>query len=179
MENPAIASVLASDNLALIKQTIDLVQGLGDEAYCGPGTAFHPSGIGCHVRHIHDHYRLFLDGFAARRVDYERRARDTRIEQDRGYAMAMLAGLGDALGAIPEGLADSAIEIQSACGLADDQRWCRSTVRRELEYLVMHDVHHHALIAFILHSRNMSTPEGFGLAPSTRRYLQGQQTCAR
>lgn len=165
--------------MVLLRQLIAVARTLSDAVYGAAGPASLQGSVGAHVRHIHDHYLLLLDGLADRRIDYENRPREVRIEQDRAYALDILEGLIPALAGIPASLADTVVDIQSACGLNDAKRWCRSTVKRELECLVMHDVHHHALIAFLLQHHDVSTPAGFGVAPSTRRHLQDRPSCVR
>ena len=45
----------------------------------------------------------------------------------------------------------------------------RSTLRRELAFVISHTVHHQALIAMLLAVAGLQVPESFGLAPSTPR----------
>jgi len=49
-----------------------------------------------------------------------------------------------------------------------------STVRRELQYLQSHTIHHFALISMILRLQGLRPADDFGVAPSTLQYLQKQ-----
>jgi uncharacterized damage-inducible protein DinB len=51
----------------------------------------------------------------------------------------------------------------------------QSTVARELVFVLSHTIHHQAIIALLLASAGQSTPERFGLAPST----PGRLSCAQ
>jgi hypothetical protein len=46
----------------------------------------------------------------------------------------------------------------------------QSTIRRELQFLLSHTVHHYALIAIILKIQGFDCDEDFGVAPSTLKY---------
>jgi uncharacterized damage-inducible protein DinB len=45
----------------------------------------------------------------------------------------------------------------------------RSTLARELLFVISHTIHHQALIAVLLSAAGRTVPEAFGLAPSTPR----------
>lgn len=51
-------------------------------------------------------------------------------------------------------------------------RAMRSTVARELLFVVSHTVHHNAIIGAIAALLGVRTPERFGYAPSTIAYLR-------
>ena len=57
--------------------------------------------------------------------------------------------------------------------------WSESTVARELQFLVSHTIHHHALIAAILRLESHTPAEGFGIAPSTLKYERDRAQCAQ
>jgi hypothetical protein len=48
--------------------------------------------------------------------------------------------------------------------------WCRSSVSRELQFLLSHTVHHYALIAMTLRAAGVELDEELGVAPSTLAY---------
>ena len=176
----ATCAVLAEDNVAYLEQVLDLVGRLSDEDYTRSGQRAYGSGIGSHLRHCLDHYTNFFAGLPAGRIDYDARARDVRIEQQRTYAQQVLRGLLAQLQVLSAQEGDRAIQVKMDCGdQADPQSWWTgSTVRRELQFLISHTVHHYALIAMILRLQNLDPGPGFGVAPSTLRYQAGQQ-CAQ
>jgi len=52
----------------------------------------------------------------------------------------------------------------------DGSPWSESTVKRELQYLQAHTIHHYALIALILRIQGITPHDEFGVAPSTLRH---------
>ncbi|MEP0552783.1 MAG: hypothetical protein ABJE29_00430, partial [Balneola sp.] len=54
--------------------------------------------------------------------------------------------------------------------------WSVSSIRRELQFLVSHTVHHYALIGLILKTMDVEVPEDFGVAPSTLKHESEQET---
>ena len=172
--------VLAQDNVAYLEQALQLVSSLGDEVYLRSGQPAYGSGIGSHLRHCLDHYSNFLSGLPDGRVDYDARARDPRVEQDRAHAAAVLRDLIARLQALAETPAERVIQVKMDCGDDCDPSawWTGSTVGRELQFLISHTVHHFALIAMILRLQQVNPGPGFGVAPSTLRYQAGR-ACAQ
>jgi hypothetical protein len=52
----------------------------------------------------------------------------------------------------------------------EDGHWNRTTLKRELRFLVSHTIHHYALIAVILKLQGFDCGPDFGVAPSTIEY---------
>jgi uncharacterized damage-inducible protein DinB len=135
---------------------------------------------GPHFRHVLDHYHSFLAGLPDGRVDYDARRRDPRLEQDRSLAIATALGTAADLRRLPSDLGSHALQV-SVLSVADgeqDTDWSESTVKRELQFLVSHTVHHYALIREILRRHGADPGEAFGMAPSTAAYRRQQAACA-
>jgi hypothetical protein len=79
---------------------------------------------------------------------------------------------------VDEDLLELPIQIRLESGGSESQQWSHSTVRRELQFLLSHTVHHFALIAVLLERFEIAVPDDFGIAPSTLRYWQEQAPCA-
>jgi uncharacterized damage-inducible protein DinB len=170
---------VAALNQQVLRQGIDVIRGLGDEQYVAAPDGLAHSGAGAHFRHIYDYYRCFLRDVESGRVDYDRRDRDPRFETDREHACACLQELierfealrGDERG---EAALDGATVLEArmdAVGDSDeDGHWNRTTVKRELRFLVSHTIHHYALIAVILKVQGFECGPDFGVAPSTIEY---------
>lgn len=47
-------------------------------------------------------------------------------------------------------------------GAGNEGQWLASSVGRELQFLLGHMVHHHAIIALLLSQQGIELPEGFG-----------------
>jgi hypothetical protein len=168
-------SILAA-NLALLEQGYELIERLPDGAYGGDGEA---RPVGPHFRHVFEHFSCFLDGLAARRIDYDARPRDAAIESDRQNALDRIAGLVGGLTALEGADLEAATEIRLECGVGGEaDQWCRSTVRRELHFLLSHTVHHYALIGLLLERQGQAPGAEFGVAPSTLKHWRRQTSCA-
>jgi hypothetical protein len=126
-----------------------------------------------------EHYLSFLHGTETGEIDYEARARDPLIESDPRYAAAQLEAIGERLERLQ---ANRELRVRAECAPPDVTTWGGSSVVRELEFLLSHTVHHYALIAVICQLGGHTLPKDFGMAPSTLRYLQTQESansCAR
>ncbi|MDT8389939.1 MAG: hypothetical protein RRC34_05460 [Lentisphaeria bacterium] len=165
-ENPIARNAIAS-----LKQAADLIGGLSDTDYSEPENAVFGYSVGSHFRHLYEHYVLFRRGWASGMINFDARDRDPRFERDRAYALDCIRDMCEWLEHLPATEANRAIQVAMDCGdgpTADNRSG--TTVKRELQNLVMHDVHHYAIIAMMLKARNAVLPPGFGVAPSTRAY---------
>lgn len=102
-------------------------------------------GVGSHFRHCIDFYRSFLTAVGTGRINFDDRVRDERVESSRLFAttrlQAMIKGLQSLSGADHQREAQVILEGSS---------WSRSSVKRELQFLLSHTIHHYALIALAL-----------------------------
>ena len=108
-----------------------------------------------------------MTGVADGHVDYDGRERDARIETDLRFAASCLEGLVSELGALD--VADNlGLDVSMNCGAGACP--ARSSIVRELQFLVSHTVHHYALIALILRVEGVVMPASFGVSPSTLEF---------
>jgi hypothetical protein len=170
MDNTRTDDYIAA-NLYVLNQARDLLQKLDDAAYCTHAMGGR-SAAGVHLRHALDFYSLFFEGLNDGQIDYDRRARDKRVEQSRDFAleridelMTQLRGLGDL---------DRAVRVKVDIGddAANAASYSASSVRRELQSLVGHTIHHYALITYVLRAQGIEADPEFGVAPSTLDYWQ-------
>jgi len=161
---------LAALNQVHLRQGIDLLASLTDAQYTATHATLFPSGVGEHMRHIIEHYQLFLEGFTSGLVDYDARKRDTRISESRLVAIDVMERIVDDLDAM--GAPDAALEIKMAASHTpeNDSPLSDSTIKRELQYLQAHTIHHYALIALILRIQGVEPTPDFGVAPSTLQH---------
>jgi len=162
--------VLAA-NLYCLDQAIDLLGRLPPSAFSS-GETRHAKTVGPHLRHVLDHYSSFLAGLPEFRLDYDARERDPRLESELGYATARLREIVGALTLVDLELLEMPVEIRLEAGGPEEEQWSRSTVRRELQFLLSHTVHHFALIAVLLERHGVEVPDDFGVAPSTLKHWQ-------
>ncbi len=162
---------LLADNLSALEQARTLLLTLSAEQYAEPVRVCFNSSIGGHIRHALDHYVSFNAGLDTARIDYESRARDTRLERERDYALARL-------NQIINQLKSSAFIESTVLVRLENQEdaWADSTLRRELQFLLSHTIHHWALVSVCATAQGIPTPSDFGVAPSTLRYRAAEKT---
>ena len=112
-----------------------------------------------------------MNGIAERRIDYSNRERDVRVEKDRSYAIGRFEFAVRRLRSITDEIFESMLLVRSEI---DTGRWYASSVAREVEFVLSHTIHHHALIAEKMKCLGFSAPEGFGVSSSTLRYWTQQ-----
>jgi hypothetical protein len=168
-------------NLIVLRQAVAVLQRMDDATYGAGGAAPGVSPVGVHFRHVFDHYRAFLMGLATDEIDYDARNRQVPLESDRQLAIAAALGfLGD-LDRITPGMADRPMRItlRSVAEEGGAPDWSHSSLKRELQFLVSHTVHHYALIKELLRRSGFDAGEEFGVAPSTLAALGRNPACAR
>ena len=172
------AHELVNANIEYLKQAITLIDSLKDGQYSKNGGDFYQSGVGKHMRHLLDHYTRFLE-ITDGNIDYDARKRDPKIETDCGYTCNYCEKLIGGFSELPEEAAwiDSSVRIRSN-EVEQRNPWSTSTIKRELQFLISHTVHHFALIKIILNTEGIETPREFGIAPSTLAFEKSQATLA-
>lgn len=169
--NPLIEALID-----VLQQEQKLLAELTDEVFGQPGTGAFESSIGTHLRHNLDHFSSFFAGLRAGQIDYEQRRRDDRIAHSVDHARAEVARQLVALQTLRE-QPDQPIRVRAELDDGDEEArvWLDSSLGRELQFLLGHTVHHHAIMAILLSHQGIDLPAGFGVAPSTQRH-ERQQT---
>jgi len=171
-------SHLFNANIQSLKAAENLLLTLTDEQY---RAVIHPytANLGKHLRHITDHYQLFIDGLAKSCVDYDQRKR-VEIEENNRSAMILrlrqISGELELLSSHTD--KDQTLLISLAVDEGIEAPTVPTSLSRELVFLQSHTVHHYAIIAAILKLQNFEIDDEFGIAPSTLKY-EHQQKCAR
>jgi len=168
-------------NLIVLEQAADVLRRLDDITYAEGGAEPGISPIGVHFRHVFDHYRAFLAGLPEGRIDYDARHRQVPLERDRQMALAAALGFSTDLGRLPASIAGRPmrVTVRSVAGADEAPDWSDSSVKRELQFLVSHTVHHYALIKDLFRRVGFDAGEQFGVAPSTLAALRRDAACAR
>ena len=156
------------DNIETLKQGINLIARLDDHLYTQPNHELSLSGVGAHFRHCIDFYHNFLNGVESGRINYDLRERDERLETNRLFAI-------DKLGALIADLSlmstmEGSRVVEALLEGTSDSDWSISSLKRELQFLLSHTIHHYALIALTLRSHGFDPGAEFGVAPSTLRH---------
>lgn len=162
----------AAANVRVLRQGIDLLTRLDDTTF--------RRAIGPQLRHTLDFYASFLRGLPDGRIDYDTRARDPLVESSRRIARERFAEVIAALEQIGPERTTQLVEVRTeADTLAPGEpEWCPSSVRRELQFLLSHTVHHDALVKELLRARGHAVGDDFGVAPSTLEH-RARLACAR
>jgi hypothetical protein len=156
---------IARYNAALLQQAVDLI----DWCLVQPQRAAFADTIGPHLRHILEHYEELFEGKGRRVIEYDRRQRDRRVEQDPELARIRFVGLVSALGELGSAAEPHEELAVMLCGGIDgeDQFVTTSTLPRELLFLASHTVHHYAIVKPVLVARGYEIGGAFGKAPAT------------
>jgi uncharacterized damage-inducible protein DinB len=167
-------SPLVRDNLTVLQQGAELLAGLSDAEYTD--ASWSGASIGGHFRHVLDHYGCLMRGLHDGIVDYDARERDPRLETDRQHAISAVDRLGQALEALQALGVCRPLSVQVHAGQTAGEHLgpAPSTMERELMFVLLHAVHHYALIATELRARGRTCCPTFGMAPSTLGYRATQ-----
>lgn len=163
------AKSLIRDSIIVLEDGLRLVSELSDFQFQSE-YPFSSSGIGPHCRHIYDHYTCFLQGIKSHTVSYESRDRDVSLERHVSVVTSKFRELIDDLAQLSERDSNSVYSLEI---VHDDSSYCISTtIGRELQFLLSHTLHHFAMIRMMVVSLGVPVSKEFGMAPSTKRYLQ-------
>jgi len=177
-QTPSDTPGVLTTNLRLLEQGYELIGRIPADAYA---TADDDGAkpVGPHFRHVLEHYSRFLAGVETGRVDYDARAREQAIETDPAAARERIRELMGGLTTLDGADLESVAEVRLECGAGTEaDQWSRSTLRRELQFLLSHTVHHYALIGLLLAQRGIEPGPDFGVAPSTLKHWRSQAQCA-
>ena len=150
--------------IAELEKGISIIRGLSRDQFA-VGREGH-SSAGAHIRHNLEFVNALLNGIVVRRVDYEARQRDARIENDPDHAIAQMLLACRRLESLTIDLLASLVLVRSEI---DEDVWHASSVSREIEFLHSHTIHHYAIVARLIDS---NVPADLGVAPSTVRYRE-------
>ena len=161
-------------NKEYLNQAVQLIESLDDASYVQCDSQYYSSGIGDHLRHIVEHYQLFLDGILSGLIDYDARKRDLLLSSQRNYAMTAIQEVQNSMDEIPKTCRTIQVKMMSSAEDELNSALSESSVSRELHYLQAHTIHHFALIATILRLQGVEPHPDFGVAPSTLKHRQSQ-----
>lgn len=160
-------SNLIQCNINTLSSASEMIKRLPAEQYNHVEKPYFESCLGKHLRHVLDHYLCFERDLEKGVIDYDQRNRNSQLETDKNYALGVI----DTTIAFLDGLKDQADQPLQVmlCNDIDlpEGELTDSTIRRELQFLQGHTVHHYALIATMLRFLGVDTSREFGMAPST------------
>jgi uncharacterized damage-inducible protein DinB len=147
----------------------EVVERLSDVDYLARPSTGVSGSIGAHVRHCVDHVNALLDRSAAGEMTYDDRQRDTALEQSRRLAATTLRSLAARVREMAPRTSDVPITLWTMLDRRGTRARVRTSLGRELVFVLQHTIHHEAVVAVLLAGRGRVLPGHFGLAPSTPR----------
>jgi uncharacterized damage-inducible protein DinB len=153
----------------LLDELDDLLGQVPPDVYRARFAADVSGSIGEHVRHCLDHVSALLGADPSTTLSYDRRQRGTAVETEPAAAVRQILQLKNAFDAWSSRSLDDPISVRSIVTPSGDSVTVRSTLARELAFVVSHTIHHQALIGLLLAVHGQAVPERFGHSPSTPR----------
>jgi uncharacterized damage-inducible protein DinB len=142
------------------------VEHLPEDVYRAAGGRASGS-IGQHVRHVADHVRALLDLPDTSTLSYDARLRGTRVEREPSCAAEELVRLCIAIEALDDLPFDREVTLSMVTDGTHAAAAVRSSIGRELAFVLQHTIHHCAIVAILLEGAGRPVPPRFGYAPST------------
>jgi uncharacterized damage-inducible protein DinB len=173
---------LTAAAIVILQQLNDFLVDIPLDIYVRVSERVPKSTIGKHVRHLLDHYRKLIhadlvshvlqhqDEPYPQLICYDKRQRDVPEERETKIARAYLSELVELLERLPEtgdfwNLPVDIEVVTTQQGASSDP--LRSSLGREVWFVVHHAIHHHAMIKVIAEEFGINVTSDFGLAPST------------
>lgn len=156
--------VAASKNILL--QLQDALGLLSDEEYQLSLSIFSDASVSQHVRHILEFYICLID-CKTNVLNFDNRKRDRRIEVSLEFTHHCIVELLFKLDCLEE---DREIVLEAS--LNNFEHKVKTTIKRELLYVVEHAVHHMAIVkmGIMLNFPHLKLADNFGVAESTIAY---------
>src|SRR5262245_52998395 len=113
-----------------------LIDGLDDVEYAMPAPGRSSGGIGGHVRHCLDHVRALIAAAYTGVCAYDRRARNTDIERNRGAARRAATNLATVVERLDPSLLERDVLVETQIDHGGTMITTRSTLARELVFVM-------------------------------------------
>lgn len=163
---------IVTANTDALTQVLSLIEVAPDAAYQSPPEGM-TSSIGRHVRHVLDHYIAFQSGFESGEVDYDMRSRDSVVEKDSALARQHIMSVIDWIKS--QVTQDKPIDMKTEVSVNNQESIVvKSTLQRELIYLLNHTLHHAAYVSLMLRKLGVTIDKHIGVAPATQSYLRSE-----
>ena len=157
--------ILIAENIKVLRDAQKLLERMEDRTYTRVEEPTFTSSLGAQLRHCLDFYQCFLLGVKNGKIDYDLRERDEHTEQSRARAIERITATTEMLWKL------SLLEEPATLWVKQDSSsWSPSSLRRELQFLLSHLVHHQALVAVMLRVQGFVPSEEIGVAPATLAY---------
>lgn len=178
--NSVGCEVLVETSLHVITQLEDALEQLSQQQYAGHAYS-KSSPIGGHVRHIVEFYQALFTALSTSRdkiLCYDKRERNILLETSKDAVLQELSGIKTQLLSLDiadKSADDGGLALASIIDPDQPMFTMKTTLHRELFYLLDHMVHHMALIKMIAEGLGVKLDKNFGLAQSTKAYKNTQK----
>jgi uncharacterized damage-inducible protein DinB len=155
----------------ILSQLTDLVSQINERDFVKPSDQLSQSTIGQHLRHTLEFFICFEKGYQQGIVNYDKRAHDKLIENDKFFALATIERIEDFVRSLEE----KELRLEVGYDLSQEEFvMIDTTAMRELVYNIEHAVHHMAIIKIGVRevAPYIDLPKDFGVAASTIRYQE-------
>lgn len=153
--------------LGLLDEMRRLIERMDDDTYVTPAPGRTSGGVGGHVRHCLDHVDALVQATRSGVCEYDRRRRGTSVETCRAAAVQQIVELCERLVCFDQSLLDDPLLVETQIDPQGAMILTRSSVCREVAFVISHTIHHNAIVAQLLRTRGEHVGERFGLAPAT------------
>jgi hypothetical protein len=153
--------------LDVLHQMRTMIARLDDSDYAMPAPGRTTGGIGGHVRHCLDHVSALLVGARNGLCAYDRRRRGTEVETSRTAAIDAITEAMIGVLHLDAATLESEVFVETQLDPARAMVITRSSVCREVAFLVSHTIHHNAIVAQMLQARGIEVAPRFGVSPAT------------
>ena len=154
-------------NIITLNNLIKLISPL-DKIYAQKNIHLNNETIGKHVRHIIDFYLCFINGIKIKFIDYDKRERNKKVENDKEYAIKTISVI---INLLKNSYLNTPITIN--LNLSITKSSLNSSIERELMYIVDHAIHHGHIIQLFIQNHY---PNGYNniefYSPSTLDHAQ-------
>lgn len=158
---------LENTSKKLLKQLSEVIIQLGLSEYSSPLPILSGASVGQHIRHILEFYSCLNQGALKSSVNYDKRERNTLLEQDTSYAIEQLK-------VVLEETSKKSLKqpLTLVACYSEEEVQLKTTYERELAYNIEHAIHHMAIIkiGILALYPSFNFPEHFGVAYSTVKY---------
>lgn len=159
-------------NLSILRRLMAKLKDIKEQDMTD-NTGRHHATIGMHVRHIIEFYQAFfqvIDKQENSPLCYDNRKRDVEIEESKQNAIIALENIQEIL--MTREFYNRDVLLSATLSPNASASTIKSTIYRELFYVLEHSIHHMAIIKMIGNTLNIRFDEMFGVANSTLAWRQ-------
>jgi hypothetical protein len=162
---------VAKAALEVLQQGLTLLAQVDEATYGTFVASPYRASLGQHYRHVLDHFSCLVAGVETLEIDYDRRARDPRLETSVESARAATERLIRDLCTYDDETMERPCGVCYSVGYEEAEPVrLPSVVAREVAFCVGHAVHHYAIIRLLCAELGAELDPEFGIAPSTLKY---------